>query len=79
MEQYYKDLAEKYKLALFAIVRNSKVCPKGIELGKSMDEINVMSIEVVREILEMCDFESLKRMWDAAEAKMTKKAELPEK
>ena len=30
---------EKYKLALFAVVRNSKVMPAGVELGKSMHEI----------------------------------------
>lgn len=34
---------EKYKLALFAVIRNSTVMPQGVKLGKTMHEINTMS------------------------------------
>lgn len=59
----YEDGEEKYKLALFAAVRNSQVMPLGIELGKSEQEINQMSVETVDAILTMCDFDRLKEMW----------------
>lgn len=29
---------EKYKLALFAVIRNSTVMPQGVKLGKTMHE-----------------------------------------
>ena len=35
---------EKYKLALFAVVRNSTVMPQGVKLGKTMYEINTMAV-----------------------------------
>ena len=38
---------EKYKLALFAVIRNSSVMPQGIELGKTMHEINTMAVAVM--------------------------------
>lgn len=37
---------EKYKLALFAVVRNSKVMPQSVKLGKTMHEINTMAVAV---------------------------------
>lgn len=51
---------EKYKLALFAVIRNSSVMPQGIELGKTMHEINTMAVAVMAKIMESCDFENLK-------------------
>ena len=49
---------EKYKLALFAVIRNSSVMPHGIKLGKTMHEINTMTIAVMANIMESCDFEN---------------------
>lgn len=52
--------AEEYKLALFNVVRNSAVMPKGIALGKSKEEINQMSWDTVKEIMKVCDFDILR-------------------
>ncbi len=56
---------EKYKLALFAVVRNSIVMPQGIKLGKTMHEINAMAVAVVDNIMESCDFEKLKESYES--------------
>lgn len=56
---------EKYKLALFAVIRNSSVMPHGIELGKTMHEINTMAVAVMAEIMEMCDYEKLKESYES--------------
>ena len=56
---------EKYKLALFAVIRNSSVMPHGIKLGKTMHEINTMTIAVMANIMESCDFEKLKAAYEA--------------
>ena len=48
---------EKYKLALFAVIRNSTVMPQGVKLGKTMHEINTMAVAVMANIMESCDFE----------------------
>ena len=50
---------EKYKLALFAVVRNSKVMPAGVKLGKSMHEINTMSVNTMNYILDSFDYDRL--------------------
>lgn len=57
---------EKYKLALFAVVRSSKVMLEGLELGKSMREINAMSRDVVSQIIQLLNFEELKQSWEEA-------------
>lgn len=54
---------EKYKLALFAVVRNSIVMPQSIKLGKTIHEINTMTVVVMTNIMESCDFESLKESY----------------
>lgn len=59
------ELEEKYKLALFAVVRNNLVYPKGIRLGKDMTEINIMSVDTVNCILDACDFEALKKDYES--------------
>lgn len=58
------DLYNKYKLALFIVIRNSKVLPKGLELGKSEKEINEMSYKTMYSVLQMIDFEKAKRFYD---------------
>lgn len=55
---------EKYKLALFAVIRNSSVMPHGIKLGKTMHEINTMTIAVMANIMGSCDFENLKAAYE---------------
>ena len=55
---------EKYKLALFAVIRNSSVMPHGIKLGKTMHEINTMAVAVMANIMESCDFENLKAAYE---------------
>lgn len=55
---------EKYKLALFAVIRNSTVMPQGVKLGKTMHEINTMAIAVMANIMESCDFENLKAAYE---------------
>ena len=49
-------MKKRYKIALFMIIRNSQVMPKGIELGKSDREINKMAYETMCEVLTMIDF-----------------------
>ena len=56
---------EKYKLALFAVVRNSTVMPQGVKLGKTMYEINTMTVVVMANIMESCDFERLKESYES--------------
>ena len=59
--------AEQYKLALFAAIRNSTVMPSGVKLGKNMHEINKMSVEIMHEVLKMCDFEKLRESYKDGE------------
>ena len=59
--------AELYKLALFAAIRNSTVMPPGVKLGKNMHEINKMSVEIMHEVLKMCDFEKLRESYKDGE------------
>ena len=56
---------EKYKLAFFAVVRNSKVMPQSVKLGKTMHEINTMAVVVMANIMESCDFERLKESYES--------------
>ena len=69
-EKGYEDGSaemEKYKLALFGIIRNSKVMPMWIPQGKSMEEINVMSLLTVKEIMGMSNFDALAQIYGDAE------------
>lgn len=50
---------EKYKLALFAVIRNSIVMQVGLRQGRSKKEINSMSVGTLEEILKICDYEGL--------------------
>lgn len=58
------DNEEKLKLALFMVVRNSKVLPKGIELGKTNAEISIKTKETMNEILKMINFEKAKELYE---------------
>jgi hypothetical protein len=48
---------EKMQVALFTVIRNSKVLPVGIAKGKSLQEINKMSYETMQECIKMIDFD----------------------
>lgn len=58
---------EKYKLALFAIIRSNCIMPVGISMGKTKQEINKMTWRTMDEILWGCDFERLKRSYEEGE------------
>lgn len=57
---------EKYKLALFAVIRNFRIMPAGMRLGKTMDEINEMALATMEEVLKRCNFEILKKQYNKA-------------
>ena len=56
---------EKYKLALFAVVRNSIVMPQSIKLGKTMHEINTMTVVTMANIMDSYNFERLKESYES--------------
>lgn len=56
---------EKYKLALFAVIRDGMVMPQGVKLGKTMHEINTTAVAVMAKIMESYDFERLKESYDS--------------
>ena len=60
---------EMYKLALFAVIRNSIIMPAGLQKGKSMKEINQMSIATMKEIIQMCDFDKLRKDYESEDLK----------
>ena len=61
--EFFNDVAdvlekyEKYKLALYKIVKLNKVMPVGIKIGKTNEEINEMSKKTMEELLKQIDFE----------------------
>lgn len=55
---------EKYKIALFMVIRNSKVLPAGQILNKTEYEINKMSYETMQELLKMIDFKRAKEKYE---------------
>lgn len=58
--------SEQYKLALFGIIRNSKVMPVGLAQGKSMEEINAMSLKTMKEVLKMVDCDTMGKHYSEA-------------
>lgn len=48
---------EKMQIALFMVIRNSRVLPVGIAKEKSMQEINKMSYETMQECIKMINFD----------------------
>lgn len=62
-------MKDKYKLALFIVIRNSTVLRKGIELQKSSKEINQMSYETMCEVLTMIDFKTAEKMYKEGKLK----------
>lgn len=56
--------AERLKLMLFMVVRNSTVLPKGLELDKTEKEISEMTVDTMREIETMIDFKRAKELYN---------------
>lgn len=68
---------EKYKIALFMVIRNSAVLPKGTVLCKSMKEINRMSYETMQVIINnTIDFDKAKEMFEEGKAEFEKVTEI---
>lgn len=64
---------EKYKIALFMVIRNSAVLPKGMVLCKSMKEINKMSYETMQVIINnTVDFDKAKEMFEEGKTEFEK-------
>lgn len=49
-------MTDKYKLAFFVMLRNN-IMAQGLELCKSMDEINSMAVDVMEECVDMVDID----------------------
>lgn len=58
------EMKRKYKIALFMIIRNSIVLPKGLELGKTDEEINKMSYETLCEVLLSINFKVAEKKYE---------------
>jgi len=58
---------EKYKLALFVLIRNSIVMPNAEELGMPIKEVNRMSYLTMTKIMEGVNYELVKRSYEEAE------------
>lgn len=59
-----KQTLKSINWLFFAVIRNSKVLPKGLILGKSATEINKMSRETMDEVLKSLDFEKIRSWYD---------------
>lgn len=66
---------EKYKLTAFLVVRNAKVLPVGLAKGKSMQEINQMARDTLESIMNMIDFDVVKKHYEGAEGEERKRYE----
>ena len=62
-EEILNKMKNKYKLALFMVIRNSTVMPKGVELGKTEKEINEMSYETMCSVLTMIDYNKAEKLY----------------
>ena len=59
--------AERYKLALFLVVRNSQVMEYGLSQGMSMPEINKLAYKTMMSLMEMIDYDITREMYEKAE------------
>lgn len=63
-EEILNKMKNKYKLALFMVIRNSMVMPKGKKLGKTDKEINKMSYDTMCSLLTMIDYNKVKKFYE---------------
>lgn len=62
-EEILNNMKNKYKLALFMVIRNSSVMLKGVKLGKTEKEINEMSYETMCSVLTMIDYDQAEKFY----------------
>ena len=62
-EEILNKMKNKYKLALFMVIRNSLVMPQGIKLGKTDKEINEMSYETMCSVLTMINYDQAEKFY----------------
>lgn len=65
-EEILNKMKNKYKLALFMVIRNSIVMPQGIKLGKTDKEINKMSYETMCSVLTMINYDRAEKFYEEA-------------
>lgn len=58
-----EEILNKYKLALFMVIRNSMVMPQGIKLGKTDKETNEMSYETMCSVLTMINYDQAEKFY----------------
>ena len=63
-EEILNKMKNKYKLALFMVIRNSMVMPQGIKLGKTDKEINKMSYETMCSVLTMINYDRAEKFYE---------------
>lgn len=63
-EEILNKMKNKYKLALFMVIRNSLVMTRGIIKGKTMKEINEMSYETMCSVLTMIDYDQAEKFYE---------------
>lgn len=65
MDEISREKYEKVVLALFGVVRNGTVMPIGIRKGKTMKEINKMTVETMKEIIDgdVIDYQRIRRSY----------------
>lgn len=63
-EETLNEIKEKYKIALFMVIRNSQVMPAGMKLGKSKKEINKKAYETMCEVISMIDYDNARKEYE---------------
>lgn len=63
IENVLKEL-ERLELTLFMVVRNSKVLPTGVKLGKSEKEISDMTKDTIKELKKVINFDRAKELYN---------------
>lgn len=63
-EETLNEIKNKYKIALFMVIRNSQVMPLGMKLGKSKKEINKKAYETMCEVISMIDYDNARKEYE---------------
>lgn len=56
-------MENKYKLALFMVIRNFAKMSEGIKLGKTDKEINKMTYQVMQEVMNMINYDKAEELY----------------
>ena len=60
---------EKYKLALFGVIRNSQVMPELLIQGYDIEYINTVSVMTMNNILKSWDYDNLRKSFEEGSKK----------